>query len=93
MSVHHLEAAEDCGRLHHHFTNPTIIGCSQAGAGTGQADAGRLLLAPPGHPFSVERLDPGHRSCWAIPDTFETMRLQTVPGGTESPGCGIQPTK
>ena len=51
VSVRRVEAAEELAAegLHHHFTNPTIVDCSQAGAGTGKADAGRLLMTPTGH--------------------------------------------
>jgi len=50
VSVRRVEAARDLAAdvLHRHFTNPAIVGCSQAG-GTRKADAGRLLLAHSWH--------------------------------------------
>jgi hypothetical protein len=50
VSVRRFEAAQNLAAegLHHHSTNPTIIGCSQAGAGIGKADAGCLLLTGSG---------------------------------------------
>jgi hypothetical protein len=50
----------------------------------------KLDLSTPKIASEGKRLDRAPRSeqpvrVWAIPDPFETMRLQTVPGGAESP--------